>query len=94
MFICFHLNLAAHANALILFKIVFGVAFNSDLTKEIHVVVCRKKLARRLLFDHHKVNKEHETIMITKIKRQQGGQYTSKMEGMVRYKRIIFIFFF
>ena len=50
------------------------------------MVVCRKKLARRLLFDHHKVNKEYETSMITKLKRQQGGQYTSKMEGMVRYK--------
>ncbi|KAF2559122.1 hypothetical protein F2Q68_00012776 [Brassica cretica] len=52
---------------------------DNDLFAEFY----RKKLARRLLFGHHKVNKEHETIMITKIKRQQGGQYTSKMEGMV-----------
>ncbi|KAG2267493.1 hypothetical protein Bca52824_062048 [Brassica carinata] len=51
--------------------------------KDIFSEFYRKKLARRLLFDHHKVNKEHETSMITKLKRQQGGQYTSKMEGMV-----------
>ncbi|KAH0905459.1 hypothetical protein HID58_037286 [Brassica napus] len=51
--------------------------------KDIFAEFYRKKLARRLLFDHHKVNKEHETSMITKLKRQQGGQYTSKMEGMV-----------
>ncbi|CAF1923551.1 unnamed protein product [Brassica oleracea] len=51
--------------------------------KDIFSEFYRKKLGRRLLFDHHKVNKEHETSMITKLKRQQGGQYTSKMEGMV-----------
>lgn len=49
------------------------------------MVVCRKKLARRLLFDR-KVNDEHERSMLTKLKGQHGGQFTSKMEGMVRYK--------
>ena len=49
------------------------------------MVVCRKKLARRLLFDR-KVNDEHERRMLTKLKGQHGGQFTSKMEGMVRYK--------
>lgn len=64
--------------------------FNLDFTKENHVVVvCRKKLARRLLFAR-KVNMEHERSILSKIKGQQGRQYTSKMEGMVRFKMIIF----
>ncbi|KAL0700582.1 hypothetical protein Bca4012_056704 [Brassica carinata] len=50
--------------------------------KDLFAEFYRKKLARRLLFDR-KVNKEHETSMLSKIKKQQGGQYTSKMEGMM-----------
>jgi len=43
---------------------------------------CRKKLARRLLFDKS-ANDEHERSILTKLKQQCGGQFTSKMEGMV-----------
>ncbi|KAK9927642.1 hypothetical protein M0R45_024818 [Rubus argutus] len=42
----------------------------------------RKRLARRLLFDRS-ANKDHERSIITKMKQQCGGQFTSKMEGMV-----------
>lgn len=42
----------------------------------------RKKLARRLLFDKS-ANDEHERSILTKLKQQCGGQFTSKMEGMV-----------
>ncbi|PRQ18301.1 putative cullin protein, neddylation [Rosa chinensis] len=42
----------------------------------------RKRLARRLLFDRS-ANKDHEKSVITKMKQQCGGQFTSKMEGMV-----------
>ncbi|GKV04953.1 hypothetical protein SLEP1_g17030 [Rubroshorea leprosula] len=41
-----------------------------------------KKLARRLLFDRS-ANDEHERSILTKLKQQCGGQFTSKMEGMV-----------
>ncbi|KAL6181258.1 hypothetical protein ACLB2K_047913 [Fragaria x ananassa] len=41
-----------------------------------------KRLARRLLFDRS-ANKDHEKSIITKMKRQCGVQFTSKMEGMV-----------
>lgn len=44
--------------------------------------VCRKKQARRLLFDRSG-NEEHESSILTKLKQQLGGQFTSKMEGMV-----------
>ena len=43
---------------------------------------CRKKLARRLLFDRS-ANDDHERSILTKLKQQCGGQFTSKMEGMV-----------
>jgi cullin 1 len=46
------------------------------------VLICRKKLARRLLFDKS-ANDEHERSILTKLKQQCGGQFTSKMEGMV-----------
>jgi cullin 1 len=46
------------------------------------VIICRKKLARRLLFDKS-ANDEHERSILTKLKQQCGGQFTSKMEGMV-----------
>ncbi|KAL6178407.1 hypothetical protein ACLB2K_049925 [Fragaria x ananassa] len=42
----------------------------------------RKRLACRLLFDRS-ANKDHEKSIITKMKQQCGGQFTSKMEGMV-----------
>ena len=45
-------------------------------------LTCRKKLARRLLFDKS-ANDEHERSILTKLKQQCGGQFTSKMEGMV-----------
>ena len=45
--------------------------------------VYRKKLARRLLFDKS-ANDDHERSILTKLKQQCGGQFTSKMEGMVR----------
>lgn len=57
------------------------------------MVVCRNQLGRRLLF-YHKFNEEHERSILSKIKGQQGSQYTSKMEGMVRLKTIFFFFFF
>ena len=42
----------------------------------------RKKLSRRLLFDKS-ANDDHERLILTKLKQQCGGQFTSKMEGMV-----------
>ncbi|RRT63184.1 hypothetical protein B296_00006856 [Ensete ventricosum] len=42
----------------------------------------RKKLARRLLFDKS-ANDDHERSILTKLKQQCGGQFTSKMEGMI-----------
>lgn len=48
------------------------------------VMACRKKLARRLLFDKS-ANDDHERCILTKLKQQCGGQFTSKMEGMVGY---------
>jgi len=44
----------------------------------------RKKLARRLLFDRS-ANDEHERSILSKLKQQCGGQFTSKMEGMVSW---------
>jgi cullin 1 len=46
------------------------------------LVAFRKKLARRLLFDKS-ANDDHERSILTKLKQQCGGQFTSKMEGMV-----------
>ncbi|KAL0730531.1 hypothetical protein Bca4012_026624 [Brassica carinata] len=42
----------------------------------------QKKLDRRLLFDRSD-NDDHERTILTKLKQQCGGQFTSKMEGMV-----------
>lgn len=42
----------------------------------------RKKLARRLLFDRIG-SEDHEKFILTRLKQQCGGQFTSKMEGMV-----------
>ena len=45
-------------------------------------MVGRKKLARGFLFDKS-ANDDHERCILTKLKQQCGGQFTSKMEGMV-----------
>jgi cullin 1 len=56
------------------------LAYISD--KDLFAEFYRKKLARRLLFDKS-ANDEHERSILTKLKQQCGGQFTSKMEGMV-----------
>ncbi|CAL5383981.1 unnamed protein product [Camellia sinensis] len=61
-------------------KVVKLLAYISD--KDLFVEFYRKKLARRLLFDKS-ANDEHERSILTKLKQQCGGQFTSKMEGMV-----------
>lgn len=48
----------------------------------------RKKLARRLLFDKS-ANDDHERSILTKLKQQCGGQFTSKMEGMVCWADVL-----
>ncbi|KAF2579014.1 hypothetical protein F2Q68_00006493 [Brassica cretica] len=50
-------------------------------------LICRvgKKQARRLLFG--KFNDDHERSILTKLKGQFGGQFTSKMKGMVTDKK-------
>ncbi|URD74560.1 cullin 1 [Musa troglodytarum] len=50
--------------------------------KDLFAEFSRKKLARRLLFDRY-ANVDHERSMLTCLKRQCGGQLSSKMEGMV-----------
>lgn len=59
---------------------VLKVAISS--TYQLVLLFCRKKLSRRLLFDKS-ANDDHERIILTKLKQQCGGQFTSKMEGMV-----------
>ncbi|XP_077218085.1 cullin-1-like [Tasmannia lanceolata] len=61
-------------------KVVKLLAYISD--KDLFGEFYRKKLARRLLFDKSN-NDEHERSILTKLKQQCGGQFTSKMEGMV-----------
>ncbi|OEL38156.1 Cullin-1 [Dichanthelium oligosanthes] len=61
-------------------KVVRLLAYISD--KDLFAEFYRKKLARRLLFDKS-ANDEHERSILTKLKQQCGGQFTSKMEGMV-----------
>ncbi|XP_038877979.1 cullin-1-like [Benincasa hispida] len=62
-------------------KIVKLLAYISD--KDLFGEFYRKKLARRLLFDKS-ANDDHERSILTKLKQQCGGQFTSKMEGMVK----------
>ncbi|XP_066360727.1 cullin-1-like isoform X1 [Miscanthus floridulus] len=62
------------------FQVVRLLAYISD--KDLFAEFYRKKLARRLLFDKS-ANDEHERSILTKLKQQCGGQFTSKMEGMV-----------
>ncbi|KAH9730295.1 Cullin-1 [Citrus sinensis] len=61
-------------------KVVKLLAYISD--KDLFAEFYRKKLARRLLFDRS-ANDDHERSILTKLKQQCGGQFTSKMEGMV-----------
>ncbi|GJN31888.1 hypothetical protein PR202_gb20343 [Eleusine coracana subsp. coracana] len=61
-------------------KVVRLLAYLSD--KDLFAEFYRKKLARRLLFDKS-ANDEHERSILTKLKQQCGGQFTSEMEGMV-----------
>ncbi|CAH1420143.1 unnamed protein product [Lactuca virosa] len=60
------------------FKLLAYIS-NKDLFAEFYW----KKLARRLLFDKS-ANDEHERSILTKLKQQCGGQFTSKMEGMLQ----------
>ncbi|XP_062016341.1 cullin-1-like [Rosa rugosa] len=69
-------------------KIVTVLAYFSD--KDLFAEFCRKKLARRLLMINHDDKKknradqlDNERMLLTKLKQQCGGQFTSKMEGMV-----------
>ena len=59
-----------------LFLLKILVTFSGSL------IANRKKLSRRLLFDKS-ANDDHERSILTKLKQQCGGQFTSKMEGMV-----------
>ncbi|KAK4376319.1 hypothetical protein RND71_006996 [Anisodus tanguticus] len=61
-------------------KVVKLLAYISD--KDLYAEFYRKKLSRRLLFDKS-ANDDHERLILTKLKQQCGGQFTSKMEGMV-----------
>uniref|UniRef100_A0A3Q7EZL6 Cullin-1 n=1 Tax=Solanum lycopersicum TaxID=4081 RepID=A0A3Q7EZL6_SOLLC len=61
-------------------QVVKLLAYISD--KDLFAEFYRKKLARRLLFNKS-ANVEHERSIITKLKQHCGGQFTSKMEGMV-----------
>ncbi|KAL5709552.1 Cullin-1 [Ranunculus cassubicifolius] len=61
-------------------KVVKLLAYVSD--KDLFAEFCRKKLARRLLFDRS-ASDEHERSFLSKLKQQCGAQFTSKMEGMV-----------
>ncbi|KAL3517467.1 hypothetical protein ACH5RR_020056 [Cinchona calisaya] len=64
----------------ILDKIVKLLECISD--KDLFAEVYRKKLSRRLLFDKS-ANDDHERLILTKLKQQCGGHFTSKMEKMV-----------
>ncbi|KAF3627384.1 putative dentin sialophosphoprotein-like isoform X1 [Capsicum annuum] len=61
-------------------KVVKLVTYISD--KDVFAEFYRKKLSRRLLFDRSG-NEEHERLILSKLKQQCGGHFTSKMEGMV-----------
>lgn len=61
-------------------KVVKLLAYISD--KDLFAEFYRKKLSRRLLFDKS-ANDDHERLILSKLKQQCGGQFTSKMEGMV-----------
>ncbi|KAM1034362.1 hypothetical protein ACFX2A_038642 [Malus domestica] len=73
-------KLSDEAIEVMLDKVVKFLTYISD--KDLFAEFYRKKLARRLLFDPS-ADKEHEKSILTKMKQQCGGQFTSKMEGMV-----------
>ncbi|GLU07425.1 hypothetical protein SLE2022_243850 [Rubroshorea leprosula] len=73
-------NLGDEAIEETLEKVVKLLVYISD--KDLFAEFYRKKLARRLLFDRS-ANDDHERSILTKLKQQCGGQFTSKMEGMV-----------
>ena len=56
------------------------------------LTVGRKKLARRLLFERG-ANEDHEKSILSKLKQQFGGLFTSKMEGMVSWPRLLILNF-
>ncbi|KAL5983855.1 Cullin-1 [Asimina triloba] len=58
------------------------VMLNYLLERDLFAEFCRKKLARRLLFDRS-ADIEYERSLLSKLKQKWGGQLTSKMEGMV-----------
>mmetsp|Transcript_7717 Transcript_7717/g.47813 ORF Transcript_7717/g.47813 Transcript_7717/m.47813 type:complete len:793 (+) Transcript_7717:183-2561(+) len=61
-------------------KVVKLLAYVAD--KDLFAEFYRKRLARRLLFDKC-MHEDHERSLLSKLKQQCGGQFTSKMEGMV-----------
>ncbi|KAI3983720.1 hypothetical protein MKX01_001124 [Papaver californicum] len=62
-------------------KVVKLLAYISD--KDLFADFYRKKLARRLLFGTS-ANDDHERSILSKLKQQCGGHFTSKMEGMLK----------
>lgn len=60
----------------------FPSSFAEEMVRNSSLTGDRKKLSRRLLFDKS-ANDDHERLILTKLKQQCGGQFTSKMEGMV-----------
>ncbi|KAI3852446.1 hypothetical protein MKX03_009409 [Papaver bracteatum] len=62
-------------------KIVCLLSYLED--KDLFAEFCKKKLARRLLFDKNSADDHHERSFLSKLKQQCGSQFTSKMEGMI-----------
>ncbi|CAH8250975.1 unnamed protein product [Arabidopsis lyrata] len=73
-------KLSEEVTEITLEKVVKLLVYISD--KDLFAEFYRKKQARRLLFDRSG-NDEHERSILTKLKELLGGQFTSKMEGMV-----------
>ncbi|CAN8311054.1 unnamed protein product [Cochlearia groenlandica] len=73
-------KLSDEAVEVMLDNVVKLLVYISD--KDLFAEFYRKKQARRLLFDRSG-NDEHERTILTKLKELLGGQFTSKMEGMV-----------
>ncbi|GAB2249882.1 hypothetical protein Droror1_Dr00013241 [Drosera rotundifolia] len=61
-------------------KVVKLLTYISD--KDLFAEFYRKKLARRLLFGQS-ASEDHERSILSKLKQQCGGQFTSKMKRMV-----------
>ncbi|GKA39042.1 cullin-1-like protein isoform X2 [Tanacetum coccineum] len=64
-------------------SISFHPSSNFLLAVMDHHVPHLKKLSWRLLFDKS-ANDDHERLILSKLKQQCGGQFTSKMDGMQR----------